>query len=65
MNECRKHRSYKHAGIYKRDKYGQFMTTNGGGKVLLPADETWVCPLCRVVFIRPKKKHKLFKKRRN
>ena len=51
------HQALKPAGIYKRDKYGQFIIKNGE-KVLVTEEDTWVCPYCRLLFLKPNRKYR-------
>ena len=55
---CEIHRTFDYAGVYKRNKYGKLLKQkrgkHAGDPVLLPENETWACPYCNVVFVKPK-----------
>ena len=52
------HQNLRMAGVYKRDKYGMIARTKEGAKILLPEDETWCCPYCRLLFLKPNRKYR-------
>ena len=66
-NPCSRHAHWEYAGIYKRDQYGQIKRDKYGKRIYLPANETWACPKCNVVFINPfyKKRFKTRKSKTN
>lgn len=65
---CRVHITYQHAGIYKRNMNGKLLKVkrgiHKGERILVPIEDTWVCPWCRVVFLKPKSFKRLTKPKR-
>lgn len=51
-----RHQNLKPAGMYKRDKYGQIARHKDGERILLQEEDTWACPYCRLLFLKPNRK---------
>jgi hypothetical protein len=61
MVQCRlKHDCLKDAGIYKRNRRGNFVIKKGERVYL---KKTWACPFCHRVFIKPKFRYRRFVKK--